>query len=107
MGAPKGHSTSIRVVCSYLEDQRELVRLTAAESLIALAPRGHEPTILMAQRLLRSRSPTTKAAAIMVLGDVALEDSRGVMDLLEKLSDHKDEGVRTAAMEAAMAICCK
>lgn len=102
--SPKGHARSIRVAAQLLEDKHDFVWLTAVETVAALAPAGDEATILLAKRLVRSSRISVKVAGIMVLGEVALEDSSGVMDLFVKLSEHADETVRTAANDAVFLV---
>lgn len=101
--SPKGHDSSISSVMRCVEAERsEFVKLTAVESLAALAPRGHEATIFAAKRLLRN--PFSKQIGIMVLGEVAKEDTHGVMDLLAKFSENTNEAIRDTAMDATFSI---
>jgi hypothetical protein len=100
--SPKGHEASIRAVMPCLEERRELVKLTAMETLATIAPRGHESTIQAAKRLVRSKN--TRAAGTMILGEVATQDTPQIFDMMAKLQEDEDEGVRIAAMEASMRI---
>lgn len=102
--SPNGHAQSIRAAAGSLEDRREFVWLTAVESVSTLAPRGDVATIAIAKRLLRSRRLQARAAGIMVLGEVALEDTPGVMDLLASFCDHTEEIIRNAGAEAISSI---
>lgn len=98
--SPKGHELSIQTALPLLEDCSEFVRLTAVETVAALAPRGHTATIRHGKRLLQSRSSAVRVAGMMVLGATAHEDTDGIMDLLSKCSDCKEEEVMVAACDA-------
>jgi len=102
--SPKGHARSIQVALHLLEERNDFVRLTAVETIGTIARRGDGWCIGAARRLLRSSNSMSIVAGLMVLGEVAEEETRGIMDLLTKFSGHKDEVVREAASEAVLAI---
>jgi hypothetical protein len=98
--APKGDSKSIEAASVCLSDHQEHVRLAALECMRALAPRGHKRAIAIGKRLASSGTLQTKAAAVMLLGEVACENSPGVMDLLTKCSTCDAETMQLAVLDA-------
>lgn len=102
--SPVGHDMSIRAASRCLEDKSDFVRLTAVETVTKLALRGDENTVTAMKLLSKKRSESVKVAALLVLGNVAHETSKGVMDIFEKCSDHECAEVRNAASEGVASL---
>jgi len=102
--SPLAHDESIKVAARSLKNPSYFVRLTAAETVKALAPRGHAATVSSACALLKKASDEVKVTTMILLGGIAKEDSKEVLPLLTKMSDSRNEELSLAAGEAVTEI---